>query len=201
MAEVHTKSRKIVDENGKTLFVETATVLVDGEEVHIESERRVSRCPTCGSRLDKVEIIGQCYECNAIVCSNCGIKAHCCNRTLCEEHRYLAIFKDRQMWCCEEHAPHIASRQKLYDVVVFRNQKLKEEVQHNEIDLKSREMRVKESTISFQRALASRQQACHEAETRQRLYLEHSRLHIQQLQAVAPNAYRLLSNYGSRRRA
>jgi len=197
MAEVHTKSRKIIDEQGKVLFLERATVLVDGDEVRVDSERRVSRCPTCGSRLDKVQSLGRCWECDKEVCTNCGIKAACCGRTLCEEHRHLSLLNNERIAVCREHAPVVADRQELYDSVLLFNQKLKEQEQRHAAELRQREMKLKEASLAFQRALGSRRQVVQEAVTRERLALEHARVRMDQLRTLAPNASRLLGAYRS----
>ena len=197
MPEVHTKSRRIVDELGKVLFVETATILVDGDEVKVDSERRVARCPTCGSRLDKVQSLGKCWECGKEVCANCGIKAACCGRTLCEEHRHMSLLNNERISVCREHAPVVADRQHLYDSVLLFNQKLKEQEQRHAAEIHEREMKLKEASLAFQRALGSRRQAVQEAVTRERLALENARVRMDQFRTLAPNASRLLSAYRS----
>ena len=198
MAEVHTKSRRIVDEAGAVLFLETATVLVDGDQVKVDSERRVARCPGCGSRLDKVENLGKCWECDKDVCTNCGIKAACCGRTLCEEHRHMSLLNNERIPVCSEHAPAVADRQRLYDSVMLFNQKLKEQEQRLAAEIRTRDMRLKEAVAALERVLGSRQQVFQEAVTRERLALEHAKVRMDQFRTLAPNASRLLSAYRTR---
>ena len=195
MAEVHTKTRRIVDEQGTVLFLERATVLVDGDEVKIDSERRVGLCPTCGSRLDKVKTLGKCWDCGAQVCTNCGVKAACCKRTLCEKHIHMSLLNNERISVCSEHAPAIAERQQLYDSVLLLNQQLKQQQQRHAMELQARDMRLKEAIASVQRVLGSRQQVYQEALSHEKLRMEHARLRMEQFRTLAPNASRILDNY------
>ena len=159
MAETHTKERRIVDETGNLLFRESTQVLVDGDDVRVDSERRVKRCPNCGSRLDQAKIIGRCWECSKQVCTNCGTKAACCGRTLCEDHRHLSVLGKERIWVCSEHESTVSTRQAFYDANVLFEQRMKERIQQHEEELRKRDIELKEFMASSQRDLALRQQA------------------------------------------
>lgn len=198
MTETHTQERRIVDERGTLLFFESKEVLVDGDDVRVNSERRVRRCPNCDSRLDQVDVIGRCWECAKQICINCGTKAACCGRTLCEDHRHMSVLINERIWVCSEHAPTISARQAFYDANVLFDQRMKERTHRHEAELRERDMKLKEYVASFQNVLGCRHQSYQEALARQRLYLEHARLRMQQLQAIAPSAYSLLANHRRR---
>jgi len=194
MAETHVEEKRIVDDEGRVLFVETTRVLVDGGDVHVHSERRIERCPTCGSRLDKVSVVGRCWEpgCGRQVCANCGVKAACCGRTLCEDHRNMVVQSSGIVWACSEHAPALAARQQLVDSVLILNEKLKESEKRHAMELQSRDMRLKEVIAGAQGILSHRKQVHDENVDHARLRLEFAQMQLLQLRVLAPNAYRLM---------
>ena len=197
MAETHTKQHRIVDEEGTLLYLETSQVLVDGDDVRVNRERRVMRCPTCGSRLDEVSVVGLCWQpgCGKQLCTNCGTKAHCCGRTLCEDHRHMAMLNSEQIWVCSEHASDVSERQAFYDANVLFDQRMKEQIQRHEAELRLRDMKLKEFQASFQKVLAFQQQALQAALAKQRLHFERARLRMEQFRAFAPTAHNLLASH------
>jgi hypothetical protein len=198
MGQAHTQERRIVDDRGVVLFCEITRVVVDGESVRVNSERRVQRCPTCGSRLDKAAVVGRCWEpdCGKQLCTNCGTKEVCCGRTLCEEHRHMAMLNDKQYGVCSEHLPDLLLRQKFHDASFLFDQELKVRLQRHQVEIQERDMRLREFVASSQSALGGRQQVLQEAVARQRLYIEHARLRMEQLRVYAPTAYGFLTGYG-----
>jgi hypothetical protein len=110
----------------------------------------------------------------------------------------MSLLNNERISVCREHAHTIAERQQFADSILFFNQKLKEQAQRHAIEVRARDMRLREAVASFQRALGSRQQVYTEAITREKLRLDHARMRMEQLRAFAPNASRLLSAYKRR---
>jgi len=183
--------RRVAAKNGTVLYEETSAYEIEGDQVYEVTEVLVDLCPSCGSRLDQAKIVGQCWQCGIAVCSHCGSRAQC-GRTLCDNHKHLALLHGEKLTVCAEHRSMLEEEQRSENLAQMREEARRTREREIEMDLKIAAMRLKEETTAEQIALRRRELALREETARFEAELACERLRFDKLRALAPTAYSML---------